>query len=106
MKLFTPVFRAVQALLLLLMAAACAPSVNVSSDFDKAANFQQFRTYGWYHAAGNPQNDPERYDTFLDKRIRQAIEAGMASKGFTFTESNPDVKVAYDMRIETETRVD
>ena len=88
-----------------LLLAGCAPAIQVSSDFDRQANFTAFRTYGWYHETGTPA-DEKTYDTFLDKRIRQAIESAMAAKGFTFSQASPDVKIAFDLRIETETRLD
>ena len=91
----------------LLVLSQCAPAVRVSSDFDNSANFTQFRTFGWYHPPGKPgTGDTTRYDTFLDKRIRTAIENQMRNEGFTYSEAAPDVKIAFDLRIETETRLD
>ena len=103
---FTRVLSGVVFAALALLLMHCAPAVRVSSDFDNSANFTQFRTYAWYHPPGRTATDTTRYDTFLEKRIRNAIEAQLATEGFAFNATNPDVKIAFDLRIENETRLD
>lgn len=93
---------------LLLGATSCATShVGVTSDFDHSVNFRAYKTWAWY-----PQQRPDTeggpaqgYESFLDKRMRTAVEAEMTRKGLTQVESNPDVYVAYSAKVEDKQRI-
>lgn len=75
-------------LFLALIFASCN-TVNVATDFDKSANFNVYKTYS-FHQKGLDKlaiND-------LDKRrIVDAIDKEMATKGFTKVVSNADLVV-------------
>jgi hypothetical protein len=87
---------------LLGLLGGCASSVSVSTDYDRSANFTSYTTYKWYQDTPPARRDSIRtYNTFLDKRIRSAVEANMARKGFRLVDSNPDVLVAYDVKVVT-----
>jgi len=77
--------------------AACS-SVEVHNDFDVEANFAAYHTYNWIaqpvNATGSAQAAQER-NTLLDKRIRSAVDAQMAAKGFRLEASSPDLLVVY-----------
>lgn len=88
---------------------ACATSqrVNVSTDYDKATNFQQYHTYDWYQE--RPPNDRDgtaTYDSFADRRLRTALEAQLPAKGFTRNTRNPDLRIAYDITVKTQQQAD
>ncbi|WP_179197538.1 DUF4136 domain-containing protein [Hymenobacter crusticola] len=89
---------------LLLGATSCATSsrVGVSSDFDHSVNFRAYKTWAWY-----PQQQPDTeggpakgYESFLDKRMRAAVETEMQKKGLTYSETNPDLYIAYSAKVE------
>ncbi len=65
-----------------------AAAQKVSYDYEKSANFPSFKTYA--HKDGTKVGQP-----LIDDRIIAAIEAQLAEKGFTKSESNPDVFVVY-----------
>jgi hypothetical protein len=67
----------------------------VTYDFDKAANFAQFKTYA--HKEGTKVGQP-----LIDSRIVAAVDAELAAKGFARTDSNPDLFVVYHMAFEKE----
>jgi|SwirhirootsSR3_FD_contig_51_5219248_length_798_multi_2_in_0_out_0_2 Domain of unknown function (DUF4136) len=69
---------------LLIPAQAFAQKVNV--DFDPAAQFSSYKTYGW--AQGTPSPNP-----LGEERIHAAVEERMAAKGFTKSD-NPQVMIA------------
>ncbi|UYZ58014.1 DUF4136 domain-containing protein [Hymenobacter latericus] len=108
-QLFTrPVALAAVGLALLLGSAGCAsiPRVGVTSDFDHAVNFRNYKTWAWYpqqpaDAEGGPA---QGYNSFFDKRMRRSVEAEMVRKGMTKVEKNPDVFVAYSARVEDKQR--
>jgi hypothetical protein len=114
MKRFTrfltrPLAFAAVGLSLLLGVTSCATSshVGVTSDFDHSVNFRSYKTWAWY-----PQQQPDTeggpakgYESFLDKRMRAAVETEMTRKGLTQVDKNPDVYVAYSAKVEDKQRV-
>ena len=70
----------------LMLLCACAP--NVAVDYDKSTDFSQYHTYGW--GRGVPAKNPE-----TDRQIVEAIDGQLARKGFTKTESDPDLVITY-----------
>jgi hypothetical protein len=74
--------------LLLLFALASCSSVRVYSDYDKNANFSQYKTYA-YQKSGIDKAEISDLDK---KRILKAIDQQMLSKGFTKSDT-PDLLV-------------
>ena len=72
----------------LLLVPALVMAQKVTYDYEKTANFSSFKTYA--HKEGTKVGQP-----LIDDRIVAAIDAAMAAKGFTKSESNPDVFVVY-----------
>jgi hypothetical protein len=76
----------------LTIAALLAPALllaqKVSYDYEKSANFAAFKTYAFKD--GTKVGQP-----LIDDRIVAAIDTELAAKGFTKSESNPDVFVVY-----------
>ena len=74
------------------VAVALAPALllaqKVSYDYDKSATFATYKTYA--HKDGTKVGQP-----LIDDRIVSAIDTQLAAKGFTKSESNPDVFVVY-----------
>ncbi len=67
---------------------SCGPSLKVSSDYDKAADFSKYKTFSFYHLQTTGS-----VSQLNATRIHNAIEAEMKAKGFTETEDNPDLLV-------------
>lgn len=74
--------------LLMLFIASCA-SVQVLSDYDKEANFSNYKSYAFYKTG----IDKAEISDLDKKRILRAIETEMAAKGFVKSE-NPDLLVS------------
>jgi hypothetical protein len=84
----------------------CATSVDVSTDYDRGANFSHYTTFKWYQETPMARRDSTRsYDTFLDKRIKAAVEGNLTRKGFRRVDVNPDVLVAYDVKVVTKQEI-
>lgn len=64
-------------------------TVRVASDFDREANFQNYRTFAFY----KPGIDKADISDLDKKRILRAIESDMLVKGFVKSE-NPDMLVS------------
>ncbi len=85
--------------LLIVIALVLAPALlvaqKVSYDFEKAANFAAFKTYA--HKDGTKVGQ-----SLIDDRIVAAIETELSAKGFTKSESSPDVFVVYHVAFDKE----
>jgi len=82
-----------------MLLVGCASSYDIKYDYDVDSNFSAFKTYAWIPRAVSQgptsATSAMQNNTLLDKRIRNAVDAQMQSKGFTLTEDNPDVLVVY-----------
>ncbi|WP_298495204.1 DUF4136 domain-containing protein [uncultured Algibacter sp.] len=68
--------------ILAILIVSCAP-IRVNYDYDKATDFSTYKTYQYY---GNMETGLSELDT---KRLLNAIDAKMETKGFNVSE-NPD----------------
>jgi hypothetical protein len=69
-----------------MLLSGCAP--NVAIDYDKNTDFSRYRTYQW--GTGMPARNPD-----TDREIVEAIDGQLARKGFSKTESDPDLVITY-----------
>jgi hypothetical protein len=78
--------------LFVLLAYGNAYADKVSVDWDRQANFQQYKTYAWLES----QNPVE--DQLMAKRIIQAVDGQLSAKGLRRVEpdQDPDLSIAYE----------
>ena len=70
--------------------AIAAPAQQVKTDYDRSANFGQYKTYSWERVKTKDALDVDR--------IKNAVNATLAAKGWTQVESGGDVSViAFEM---------
>jgi hypothetical protein len=82
---------------LLLLLAACSPTVKVTSDYDKTVDFTKFKTYAFSTESMElPINELNR------RRVLGDIETQLATKGLTKSETSYDLLV--DVRITAKER--
>lgn len=91
---------------LVLSLFGCA-TIKVGQDYDPSFDFTRTRSYAWLSPVQPQSNDPRADNPLLDGRIRAAIDAGLAAKGFQIAVSDlPDLHVRYlysvDRRLETD----
>jgi len=96
--------------LLLLSTAAlfffsCGPTLQVFSDHDKDVNINSYNTYGWLDVKEieSKNSDARHYNELSDKRIREAVDRELGSKGFVMKTSNPQLKLHYHIIVENKT---
>ena len=80
--------RLVTGFLAVLLVPALVLAQKVTYDYDKTASFATFKTYA--HKDGTKVGQE-----LIDARIVAAIDAQMAEKGFTKSDTTPDVFVVY-----------
>jgi len=79
---FTPI------LVLAILLSSCS-SVRVAADYDREANFDQYKTFAFF----KPGIDKAEISDIDKRRILRAIEAELMAKGMTKSE-NPDMLVS------------
>jgi hypothetical protein len=85
---------------ILLLMAGMAAAQDVRFNYDKSTDFKKFKTYKWVEIKSSDK------DPLVDNQIRAAIEAELATKGLTKTESDgADIYVGYQTAINTEKQV-
>lgn len=67
----------------------CAPTVKVTTDYDHAVSFSEFKTFATFDL--NAQKG--QVNQLNVDRVTKAIIAEMTAKGFKETSNNPDLKV-------------
>ena len=80
------------------MSAEAAFAQDVRYNFDKSANFAQFKTYKWVVLKGAAQ-----LSDLADRQVKAAVEAELAKKGLTRTEADSaDLYIGYQAAVDTE----
>jgi hypothetical protein len=85
-------------LLLTLFISATAHAQKVSTDYDKNADFSQYKTYSW--GEGTPAKNPLGH-----QRIIAGIDAQLAAKGWRKVEGDSDIVVIYSASTSSETQI-
>jgi hypothetical protein len=65
--------------------AGKTPAQQVKTDYDRGANFAQYKTYSWEHVQTKDALDVDR--------IKNAVNATLMAKGWTQIESGGDVSI-------------
>jgi len=80
--------------LFLLVMLGTALAQQVKTDFDHQANFSQYKTYSWQEI--KPPN------SLWDARIKSAVDAQLAAKGWTQVDNGGDVAIVAIATTQTE----
>src|SRR6266567_9216794 len=80
-----PIGRTAVCIVIFLAALGTAFAQQVKTDFDPQANFSQYKTYSW--------QDIKPANSLWDARIKSAVDAQLAAKGWTQVASGGDVAV-------------
>src|ERR1700675_830131 len=70
---------------LMLLFAGKVSAQQVKTDYDRSANFSQYKTYSWEHVKTKDALDVDR--------IKSAVNATLAAKGWTQVDSGGDVSI-------------
>lgn len=86
------------ALVLLALGASRAVAQDIRYDFDNEKDFSKYKTYKWVQI-----KNADQPDQLTAKTIMSAVDAQLASKGLTKTDSDgADVYIAYQTAVGTE----
>ena len=76
------------ALCLMFLASECSPVYHLSHDYDRGTDFAKLKTFNWL--ALKPEH---RIDDLNLKRIQNAVNSQLESKGFKLVSDNPDFSI-------------
>ncbi len=83
---------------LMVLALAGCGSMNVQTDYDRDAAFGRLRTYELVDVAPGAGGDPAFHNPLMEQRIRDYVDAGLASMGYEKPISGaPDFRISYRM---------
>jgi hypothetical protein len=70
---------------IMLLLAGIASAQQVKTDYDRSANFAQYKTYSWEHV--------KTQDTLNVDRIKSAVNTALAAKGLTQVDSGGEISI-------------
>jgi hypothetical protein len=82
--------------------AGCASGPDIQADYDKAADFGKYRTYGFVAQAGTDSGDFRSLGTQM---LQNAASREMESRGYTRAE-NPDLVINFKGKLEEKVDVE
>lgn len=98
------IFQSVLVMIAALAAAGCATTRGPSTriDYDKAADFAVYRTYGFPAEVGT---DRGGYSTLVTSYFKDSVSAAMEARGYRFSQDNPDLLVNFYMNTRERTEL-
>jgi hypothetical protein len=82
--------------------AGCATGPTVTADYDRSANFASYRSFGFYSPLGT---DKAGYQSLITQTIKSAVTAELEARGYTYTETAPDLLVNFNAKLARQTQV-
>jgi hypothetical protein len=93
-------------LLASILLIGCAPQQHIFSDFDRSANIEEYRTFGWLaYKSAEEHSHPLYYNELNDKRIKTAVADQLEARGYQYNETKPELLIRYHIIIEDNTIV-
>jgi hypothetical protein len=71
-----------------ILMVACKPTLKVSTDYDRSANFSQYKTFSLYYLVTN-----RNVSELNEQRIWNSLRTEMIRKGYRENDKNPDLVV-------------
>ena len=98
--MFRSVTRLAGFLFLFAFLGGCASAPNITSDYDRGADFGSYQTWNFIENAGP---DYEGYESLFTQYMMEAIEIEMNKRGYTRAD-NPDLLVNFNAFVQDKTK--
>jgi hypothetical protein len=89
--------------LLMAVLASCTSGRDISSDFDHAANFSAYKTFGYATPLGT---EVDGYSTLITQSLKTATRRELETRGYRYADADPDLLVNFSARFVNLGRVD
>jgi hypothetical protein len=83
--------------------SACTSGPSVRADFDKSADFTQYKTFGFANPLGT---DRAGYKTIVSQYLTGAARTELEARGLKFSETSPQLIVNFNAKLSDKMRVD
>ena len=90
------------ALALASLLSACASGPSIRSDYDHGADFANYHSFGFMSPLGT---DKAGYSSLLTERLKTATRSQMEMRGYTYSETAPDLLVNFNAKLQQKTEV-
>lgn len=84
------------------LAAGCASGPDIRADYDKAADFGKYRTFGFVSAA---PGDTTQFKSLAQQSMQNAATREMESRGYTKSDT-PDLVINFKGKLEEKTDIE
>jgi len=84
------------------LAAGCSSGPSVRADYDRAADFSRFKTYGFVAQAGTDSAD---FRSIATQVLQNSASREMESRGYTRSD-NPDLVINFKGKLEEKTDIE
>ena len=82
------VFKAILCVLTATLAVSCAPTVKVTTDYDRSANFAAYKSFSLYNSTST-----SNVTELNAKRILNSVKSQMIKKGYAEDNHDPDLMI-------------
>ena len=81
--------------------AGCASGPRVYTQFDQAADWSRYRTFGFVEPLGT---DRAGYQTIVSQHLKEAARREMNARGFRYAEQDPDLVLNFNAELSEKVR--
>lgn len=82
--------------------AGCSSGPSIRVDSDPSVNITTFRTFGFFDPLAT---DQAGYSTLLTSRLKEATRRELEARGYSYEESNPDLRINFNVNVTEKTEV-
>jgi len=86
----------------ILVLTSCASGPDIRADYDRAADFGKYRTYGFLAQAGTDEGD---FKSLSTQMLQNAASRQMEARGYTRSD-NPDLVINFKGQLEEKTDIE
>ena len=87
---------------LLATLTACESGPTIRADADPSANLGSYKTFGFFDKVST---DKGNYRTILSTRLQEATRREMEKRGYTYAETDPQLRVNFNVNVADKTDV-
>jgi hypothetical protein len=87
---------------LLLALGACATGPTIESNYDHTANFDAYRTFGYFSPLGT---DKTGYSSLVTQALKNATRREMEARGYAYSETDPDLLLNFNAKLAQQVEV-
>ncbi len=81
---------------------ACASAPDIRTDYNRSADFNAYRSFGFMKSPGT---DRQGYESLTTQYLKSAVQREMTSRGYQYNVQAPDLLVNFNARTQEKVQV-